>query len=311
MEDVSSDMKPVEENLPIPDPIVPLNEIVAGGPPKDGIPSIDDPKFYAVAEANEEVDDTTMGMLVKNGKDVKFYPYNILTWHEIVNDTVGGKPLAVTFCPLCGTGIVFERKFDGVTHDFGTSGKLYESNLVMYDRQTESYWSQVLGKAIVGRYTGKELLLHPSSILTYGEAKAEHPTMKVLTRETGHVRDYGLNPYQGYEDNDLIIFPVKNSSAKLPSKTIIYAIEVDGQAKAYEIQKLYDAVNVEDTVNGVKILIKVSDDKEITVTRADTGERIVGYVAMWFSWVTHHMDGLLWGEESNEAPAEEMAETTP
>ena len=136
-----------------------LKLVLGGGPGKDGIPSIDSPTFTNIANADSTITDETLGLYVKAGGVEKFYPYNVLVWHEIVNDVVGGTPLVVTFCPLCGSAIVFDATYDGEAHDFGVSGKLYDSNLLMYDRDTESLWSQIIGEAVVGDETGKKLTI--------------------------------------------------------------------------------------------------------------------------------------------------------
>ncbi len=278
-----------------PEALVPLNEIVSGGPPKDGIPPIDDPIFVSAADAEEFVEDTTFGMLVSaNGED-KFYPYNILNWHEIVNDTVGNKNLTVTFCPLCATGIVFERDINGTTYDFGTSGKLYESNLIMYDSQTDTYWSQVLAQAIVGPLTGTKLSIYPSSIVEFGRIK-DIPNLKVLSNDTGENRNYNRNPYQGYDNSDTLYFQVSNKDERLPAKTVMYAINVGDRQKAYVFNDLLKAGSLEDKFNDVELSISVNpDNDEITVTNKSTNERIVGYNVFWFSWATHNgEDGELW-----------------
>jgi hypothetical protein len=174
---------------------VPYSEILSGGPPKDGIPSIDAPKFQSTREADEWLSDREPVVFVQVGDDARAYPIQILIWHEIVNDTVGGEPLLVTFCPLCNTAIAFKRTFDGTVLDFGTTGRLRYSNLIMYDRQTETWWQQATGDAITGEYTGAQLEFYPASMISWADFKALYPDGKVLSRDTGHVRNYGRNPY--------------------------------------------------------------------------------------------------------------------
>jgi len=178
---------------------VELAEIISGGPPKDGIPSIDAPTFRSVAEARELTDkDPVLSVTV--GGDARTYPLRILTWHEIVNDTVGGQPLTITYCPLCNSGIVFERRLDDRLLDFGTTGKLRHSDLVMYDRQTESWWQQFTGEAIVGALAGAKLKMVPARLESFAEFRARHPDGKVLA-EPGRLRPYGTNPYRGYDSS--------------------------------------------------------------------------------------------------------------
>ncbi|MCH9052451.1 MAG: DUF3179 domain-containing protein [Proteobacteria bacterium] len=177
---------------------VDFSEITSGGPPKDGIPPVDDPKFKPVSEVKDLGDDEPVIGLVING-DKRGYPLRILMWHEIVNDTVGGVPVTVTFCPLCNTAIVFDRRLDGRVLDFGTTGKLRNSDLVMYDRQTESWWQQFLGEAIVGELTGKRLKIIPSRIESVAKFRARAPDGKFLVPTRPGTRRYGDNPYRGYD----------------------------------------------------------------------------------------------------------------
>ena len=174
------------------------SEILSGGPPKDGIPSIDDPTFIPVAEETELADvEPVIGLEIDG--DARAYPLRILTWHEIVNDTVGGKPVIVTYCPLCNAALTFERTLDGEPVEFGTTGKLRKSDLVMYDRATESWWQQFTGEAIVGEKLGERLPLVPSRLESWAQFKARHPGGTVLRPPTSVRRDYGRNPYTGYD----------------------------------------------------------------------------------------------------------------
>ncbi len=177
---------------------VEFDEIISGGPPKDGIPSIDDPVFAPAADI------TTLGkkepvIRLEVAGELKAYPLQILTWHEIVNDTVGGMPVAVTYCPLCNAAIVFERIVDGEATTFGTTGKLRNSDLVMYDRKTESWWQQFTGEAIVGSQTGATLKMVPARVVSFSEFRSEAPDAPVLVPGNPGMRDYGRNPYAGYD----------------------------------------------------------------------------------------------------------------
>ncbi|MBM3486232.1 MAG: DUF3179 domain-containing protein [Alphaproteobacteria bacterium] len=177
---------------------VPFAEIPSGGPPKDGIPSIDAPRFVAIADAPALADnEPVIGFI--NGGDARAYPLRILTWHEIVNDVGGGRPVAVTYCPLCNAAIVFDRSVDGRTRSFGTTGKLRKSDLVMYDRETESWWQQFSGEAIVGAETGKRLVALPARLESWARFKARAPEGKVLVPNDPDARPYGTNPYVGYD----------------------------------------------------------------------------------------------------------------
>ena len=176
---------------------VDLAEIMSGGPPKDGIPSIDDPRFVPVSEVTDLTDTEPVIGVTVNG-EARAYPLGILTRHEIVNDTIGGVPVTVTYCPLCNSSIVFDRRVDGQVLDFGTTGKLRNSDLVMYDRQTESWWQQFSGQAIVGKMTGKTLKMLPSRQESFARFRARAPNGKVLVSNQPF-RRYGINPYVRYD----------------------------------------------------------------------------------------------------------------
>ena len=175
-----------------------FDEIMSGGPPKDGIPSIDRPKFKPAAEADHLKPTEPVIGLVING-DARAYPLGILIWHEIVNDTVGGVPVTVTYCPLCNSAVVFDRRVAGTATEFGTTGKLRNSDLVMYDRDTESWWQQFLGEAIVGARTGTRLKMLPARLESWERFAKRHPAGQVLVPNDPLMRRYGANPYAGYD----------------------------------------------------------------------------------------------------------------
>ena len=177
---------------------VDLGEIVSGGPPRDGIPPIDDPRFEPLSAAGRLADtEPVVGLVV--GDDARAYPLRVLMWHEIVNDTVGGVPVAVTFCPLCNAAVVFDRRLDGMVLDFGTTGRLRHSDLVMYDRQTESWWQQFTGEAIVGALTGKALKMIPARLESFARFRDRAPGGRVLAPNGPDRRRYGANPYVNYD----------------------------------------------------------------------------------------------------------------
>jgi hypothetical protein len=179
--------------------LVTMSQFQSGGPGKDGIPALDHPRF-APASSVKWLASREPVIELAVGRDVRAYPLQILIWHEIVNDRLGGVPVAVTFCPLCNTAIAFDRRVDERTLSFGTTGNLRNSDLVMYDRQTESWWQQFSGEALVGRYTGTRLRQLPARIVAWRDFERQHPHGLVLTRKTGFSRPYGENPYSGYDD---------------------------------------------------------------------------------------------------------------
>jgi hypothetical protein len=234
--------------------IVPLDKIRSGGPPKDGIPSIDEPKFAQLSDSNfMSNSDIVIGLEIDG--QAKAYPLFIMVWHEIVNDKVGGIPVSVTYCPLCFTNQVFERIIDGKEVEFGTSGKLYNSNLVMYDRLTDSYWSQALGVAITGELTGYELKRIPFDVISWGDWKSLHPETLVLTTETGHLRAYGSDPYGDYYTDPRIIFPVDNKDERMHPKEIILGFKDADVFKAFKQTDVENSTIINDEINGKPVVI--------------------------------------------------------
>ena len=185
-----------------------FSEVIAGGPPKDGIPAIDSPNFVSTAAAAGWIAEREPVLLIRRrhrttaNEEVKIYPLQILMWHEIVNDTIAGESVVVTYCPLCNTGVAFLSTVDGEPLSFGVSGLLRYSNMIMYDRKTESWWQQATGEAVAGLHTGKRLEMVPALTVSFGQAKASFPGAKVLSRVTGHIRPYGTNPYEGYDSRE-------------------------------------------------------------------------------------------------------------
>ena len=213
---------------------VSYDEILSGGPPKDGIPAIDTPEFVSVQEADTWLEPVEPVVLVETAEEARAYPMQILTWHEIANDVLGGIPIVVTFCPLCNTAIAFDRRLDDHTFDFGTTGRLRNSNLIMYDRQTETWWQQATGEAIAGELSGKQLTFLPAMIISWEEFKTAHPDSKVLSRNTGYTRSYGRNPYFGYDDinNSPFLFRGKTDGRLLPMTRVV-TVEIHDDAVAY------------------------------------------------------------------------------
>ncbi len=236
---------------------VPYSEILSGGPPKDGIPAIDDPKFVSVEEADEWLQPQEPVVLVQVGDDARAYPIQILMWHEIVNDTIGGVPVTVTFCPLCNTGVAFERTFDGQVLDFGTTGRLRFSNLIMYDRQTETWWQQATGEGIAGEFTGRQLTFVPASMISWADFKATYPDGTVLSRDTGYSRNYGQNPYTGYDDvnRSPFLYRGPETPGTLPPMARVVTVDLNGEAVGYPYDVLQEVHVVNDTVGGVPIVV--------------------------------------------------------
>ncbi len=221
--------------------IIPADQIVSGGPPPDGIPSIDNPKFVTAANASSLLtDDYDSVVGISLNGDVRAYPLQIMVWHEIVNDVVGGVPVAITYCPLCYSTQAFIRQINGTTVQFGTSGKLYNNNLVMYDRLTKSLWSQIWGQAIAGNLTGYRLQRVPIDVTTWGAWKKLYPNTMVLSRQTGFNRDYGDDPYGAYYFTNGLYFPLSYRDSRLPQKTLVLGLTIGGTSKAYILSSPFE-----------------------------------------------------------------------
>lgn len=273
---------------------VALDEILSGGPPKDGIPAIDRPKFVGVAQAGAWLDPREPVIGVERNGDARAYPLQILIYHEIVNDSVGGEPLAVTFCPLCNASLVFDRHVAGRMLDFGTTGLLRNSDLVMYDRQTQSWWQQFTGTAIVGELNGSELRLVPSSIVAFATFRASYPEGRVLSRDTGYSRPYGRNPYRGYDRIDNVPFLLKDpADARLPAMERVIGISSGGRHRIYPFEVLNAMPVINDRFGDIPVAVfstagtlSVLDSADIkasrtvpsaTAYRRDLGGRVLTF----------------------------------
>jgi len=261
---------------------VEIDQILNGGPGKDGIPALVNPRFEP--QSSSRVPNETQVIYVESNGVERLYPYNILVWHEIVNDVVGGIPLVITFCPLCGSAIVYESTINDEVIEFGVSGYLFESNMIMYSREkSETLWSQSLGKAIVGDRLDQELEHHPFQLISYGEAMSLYPNAEVLSGDTGHSRNYDGNPYSGYEVSEELLFPVSVKDVRFPAKELFYIVPLEGMSVAVRQNKTDGTYKVPDTN------IEVTFDRG-TVT-ARWGDAVMpGYYEMWFSWATYHQD---------------------
>jgi hypothetical protein len=233
-----------------------LSELRAGGPPKDGIPSIDNPSFVSVGSARAWVEPQEPVIALEHGGEAKAYPLKILTHHEIVNDRIGGTPVAVTFCPLCYSALVFERVLQGEPVEFGVSGMLRKSDMVMYDRRTETLWQQFTGKAIVGDLTGTVLTQIPAQIVAFRQFAEAYPGGEVLSKNTGHGRNYDRNPYAGYDDVDSRPFAYAGEvDDRLPPKEKVVTVSLDGTHVAYPHSVTREKTVVNDAVDGRPIAV--------------------------------------------------------
>ncbi len=270
--------------------LIPSAEIHQGGPPRDGIPAINKPKFIKARKADFlHKNDRVLG-LSRNGR-AKAYPIAIMNWHEIVNDTIGGEAVVITFCPLCGTGVAFSAHVANRKLDFGVSGLLYNSDVLLYDRQTESLWSQLLGQAISGTLKGTKLKPIVLEHTRWGDWQQRHPSTQVLSTDTGSRRDYKRDPYAGYENSQGIYFPVAHKDPRYHPKERVLGLEINGRFKAYPFSELSQlAEPVVDSFDGQQINIHY--DKEHQSARAFNaqGDEIATITSFWFAWYAFHPD---------------------
>ena len=270
------------------------NKILSGGPPKDGIPSIDKPKFISVKDADKWIKDNELVLAINYKGVKKVYPLQILVWHEIVNDIIAKDPILITYCPLCGSGIAYERKINNKEVEFGTSGKLYNSNLVMYDRKTNTYWSQIDGKAIIGNLTGQELNEISIDTVTWRDWKKEHPDSLVLSQKTSYDRNYGKDPYGSYYEDSFLFFPVENTNDKVHPKTVIFGIEINKTYKAYKESDLKKLGTITDTVSETKIKLTIDKAGTVKIIDLNNQKEIIKERGFWFSWYAFHPNTKLY-----------------
>lgn len=256
--------------------IVEFNEIMSGGPPKDGIPAVDNPKFVPHSDTIGWLDDREPVIVVQIGKQARAYPLQILMYHEIVNDNLGGAPISVTFCPLCNASIVFDRRVGGEVLDFGTTGRLRKSDLVMYDRQTETWWQQFTGRGIIGDYAGTVLQTVPARIVAYEDFRDAFPASDVLSRDTGFRRPYGNNPYRGYDRIGQQPFLFQDPvDPRLPAMERVINVSVEGVHRLYPFSVFKAEPVINDTINFVPMVVfsrdgtlSVLDDSTIADSRS-------------------------------------------
>jgi hypothetical protein len=233
-----------------------LRELNQGGPPKDGIPAIDKPEFDDTGQAGRWLNPKEPVLVVELADQARAYPLQILIWHELANDQIEDLPLLLSYCPLCNSAIAFDRRVDGKVYTFGVSGMVRNSDMVMYDRQTESLWQQIGGEAIVGGLTGKRLAVVPSQIVSFSEFARTFPQGRVLNRETGYSRAYGQNPYAGYETANRPIMPVKiDRPLRLPPLERIVTVELEGRSRAYPFSLLRRRHVLEDRIKDKRFVI--------------------------------------------------------
>lgn len=262
--------------------LIPKEEIKKGGPPKDGIPAINTPKFIDAKKAMEIYPKDDRAIVVKAGKIIKVYPISILNWHEIVNDG----EIFITYCPLCGTGVVFKDPFGGKAN-FGVSGLLYQSDVLLYDRKTNSLWSQLMFKAISGKYIGKRLEIYPSTHESLHDYLKKNKTALVLSMDTGFDRDYHRSPYGDYKNSERLHFPIKFKDNSYPLKTWTLLIQTKKSKLLVPISEL-DKNKNEVSLKINKDLVKINYDVEKRQFDCEQSESISCVTGYWFALRTFY-----------------------
>lgn len=269
---------------------VPLDQFVDGGLGKDGIPAILTPKFISGSDSTFlRDDDRVLGLTA--GSEAKAYPIKILNWHEIVNDMIGGKAVVVTYCPLCGTGMAFEAEVQGRRHTFGVSGLLYQSDLLMYDHQTESLWSQVGMHAVSGPLTGEKLRPMFIEHTIWRDWRTAHPSTVVLSARTGSFHNYDRDPYAGYGESSELFFDITHVDSRYHPKEWVVGLEIDGVTKAYPFLELNKVSSpVADQVNGQRVTVRYNAASRSASVVDEQGKPILSVMAFWFAWYAFHPD---------------------
>ena len=274
---------------------VSTGEIMSGGPPRDGIPALLQPATLAAGSSSWSDDE--MVLAIEHGGESRAYPIAILDWHELVNDTLGGDPILVTYCPLCGTGIVFDRRIDGEARTFGVSGLLYRSDVLLYDLETESLWSQIAAKAVTGPSLGARLRILRSTRIRWGEWKARHPESTILSPQTGYGRRYGSSPYGSYADVRDLYFPVKYERRYHPKMPTLGVRLPTGLTRAYPAEEVVNAGGrVREEVGGYPVALEYDrESRRFEVSAPSEVEIIEGY---WFAWSAFHPDSEVFEHEA-------------
>jgi hypothetical protein len=274
----------------IDDALVPPEEILHGGPGRDGIPSLDYPDFVAAGEATFlKSKDRVLGLEL-NGV-ARAYPIRILNYHEIVNDAFGGHAVVVTYCPLCNSGMAFNATVDHRRLDFGVSGLLYNSDVLLYDRQSGSLWSQIKQTAVTGEMKGTRLEAFPMTHTTWRDWAARYPETQVLSDQTRFRRNYKVNPYPNYRRDGKLFFPVAEENTKYRRKSIVMGLEIDGHFKAYPFSELNDSqATFRDEFQGQSFEVRYDKKNETASIFGQDGEEWPTLISFWFAWYAFHPD---------------------
>lgn len=273
--------------------LIQVDEIYKGGPPRDGIPSIDQPKWISAHSASHmKANDRILGLSL--GLAERAYPVDILNWHEIVNDHIESKNILISYCPLCATGMAFQLEEKVDKEGFGVSGLLYQSDMLLYDRKTESLWSQISKQAISGPRVGERLEQIPLEVTNWSDWLERHPRTLVLSRDTGYHRDYDRSPYGEYDSSYSIYFPVSNTDSRYHPKEQVIGLELDGSARVWPFSELAQSDSpIRDQINGININVYFDESHHRAWIENEQGEQIPVTVGYWFAWMAFYPNSSL------------------
>lgn len=273
---------------------VPASEIISGGPGKDGIPALSQPKTTRASLVGFLTPEDRVIAVRVDGQQ-RAYPLRVLNWHEVINDQLGDTPIAVIYCPLCDSVSVVDRRIDGQTLTFGVSGLLYNSNVLTYDQQHLGLWSQVGLTAVSGPYAGRSLKHIPWQIMRFDAWQAQHPQSAVVNLETGHRREYRHNPYHPYFTDHRLMFPVASRDERLALKTPVIGVRLGRVARAYPIKQIAQQAEgrVEDRIDGHRLVI--THDASSGGIAVEQAPELAGFVhTFWFAWAAMHPDTTIY-----------------
>ncbi len=267
-------------------------DIEFGGPPKDGIPALSHPETVGIAEAGHLLDDErVIGVVV--GGEARAYPIRALMYHEAVNDELAGIPFAVVYCPLCDSVSVVDRRLEGTVREFGISGLVVNSNVLLYDRGDDSLWSQLGFRAISGPNVGKSLAHLPWELSTVAAWRDAHPDATVMTFNTGYKRNYAKTPYGDYFASDSLLFPVASEDARLKRRDRVVGVQIGDAVRAYPIELIREAGTIRDSVAGQPIVL-TAENGALRVVEAPAESRVVH--TFWFAWAAFHPQSEIYGQ---------------
>lgn len=280
---------------------LPQWEIISAGPGRDGIPAIDQPVFADRKRGNvpADPDEPVVGLYAYG--EARAYPLSVLTQHEIINDNIGGRAVAVTYSPLCGSAMAYLTENGDADFQLASSGLLYNNNPLFFDRKTESLWSQVMGQAVSGPEAGRQLVQLPATMTTWAEWSNRYPETRLLSSNTGYDRDYDVDTYAGYEESDRLYFPLNHLDRRLPMKEKVLCIAVEGVYRAYAYSALALQPVVEDQLNGRTFTINYLADSQTAFVTDEYGMALPAATMYWFAWSAFHPETDLFRPEQPKA----------